>query len=82
MTHSPLGPATKRFVSNSPLGKKGCECKHCGKVLHNQGMDGSSYTALFFSHFSISLYFLVETPSVEFQTRSVSFSVILLEVAF
>ena len=31
------GPATKRFVSNSPLGKKGCECKHCGKVLHNQG---------------------------------------------
>ncbi|CAB3989155.1 metastasis-associated MTA3-like [Paramuricea clavata] len=30
------GPATKRFVSNSPLGKKGCECKHCGKVLHNQ----------------------------------------------
>ena len=39
MKFSCLGPATKRFVGNSPLGKKGCECKHCGKVLHNQGME-------------------------------------------
>ncbi|XP_048586587.1 metastasis-associated protein MTA3 isoform X2 [Nematostella vectensis] len=30
------GPAPKRLSATSPLGKKGCECTYCGKILHNQ----------------------------------------------
>ncbi|XP_031554090.1 metastasis-associated protein MTA3-like isoform X2 [Actinia tenebrosa] len=29
-------PAPKRLSATSPLGKKGCECSYCGKILHNQ----------------------------------------------
>ena len=31
------GPSPKRLSATSPLGKKGCECTYCGKILHNQG---------------------------------------------
>lgn len=30
------GPSPKRLSATSPLGKKGCECTYCGKILHNQ----------------------------------------------
>ncbi|KAK3730356.1 hypothetical protein QZH41_014855 [Actinostola sp. cb2023] len=30
------GPTPKRMSATSPLGKKGCECSYCGKILHNQ----------------------------------------------
>lgn len=30
------GPSAKRLSATSPLGKKGCECTYCGKILHNQ----------------------------------------------
>ena len=33
--------------ATSPLGKKGCECSYCGKILHNQGEDAHSVMALF-----------------------------------
>lgn len=50
------GPSPKRLSATSPLGKKGCECTYCGKILHNQGESlmflqrMADWRALFFFH--------------------------------